>query len=1126
MGTADNQNVLHGIVIPHEDITDGTLTAKDHATVLLRSAYTQAGPKAGPAVPGGTGYHMGLSTHSGEGTVTADASIEIMTQRAGHPIPNKGAGFVFRNLLNDDAADEMKGWDQYATITEWNPVTMHSTLAAASWSDCSVARMSAYSAGRGNLITTARVEGSTQRAFVYDPDGGTWTNTGATQVSNNLDDPSCILELPTGRIIQIGINAAYQRVDLDYSDDGGATWAMLSRNALKTRWTDSGSDTPACKRLSAAYSNGEILMLIEYEDDDRGVQDIAHYASIDLGMSFELIEDSYYITAADGEYYPCQCPTVRALPDSGFTVTCFVYDEFNSRLTPALYRLGTAYTPLTSSTPVLFEDFGAGTLWTSDAKIFAMSHCRDEDNVIYIVQQRHDVDEYKLHVYRSTDLGQSVEPHQLESWASEGVETDYFFGFDVEATGGRLFMVTRWVADNGSYWGKSVCSVCLGGYSAHTMPYSSIPDLSAGEDAFRDDNQLTWSQDIAETDAAICYLPTARPGDLGWTPLGILNESIVSSAELQILTAGVLRYFQYTTGSASTQFLGEWEVRLPNGGGDKTADDVSVHVIFDTGADEAEVTIRLEHDGYIVYDVNGAAALVTRTIDLKKRTHIRMAIWINAADGIGIQVWDCQAGHIHEYREVLDDTLTRVASSATTTQVEWGHRTVAGDTSYWRLSCLSMLGQGWGITTGTYNYWTNPDTLFPRAYSTRPQLVDDGIHVSAVDGPTGEDETWQIDADYEHPLWAIYPASSPSPSVTWRSTTTAAVVNLVWDLETPLFTAAYQDNYALALWLLGANFKTALLQGWTGAAWTTIATLNASTGYSPLKYARQGKRVRPDFTQTTTGGRYFFFEDHVGDTFALLNDQEYWYAKIQHNSEGAWRAAAAAPTTKTPTITLDEEYLDGTEPASGTGEVWRRNFGCVITAYNGAYSRFRLSIPVQDTADGYFELGQMVFGPVSVLGRQYDRGWETTHMYPIDVEDLPDGQILPRPKNVRPARRLTMGFRAGRVDLCQPNADNPDVDYRQAETATGFPVATMHDTTRTVEGIIRRAYGSVTPVLLLANIELDTSVGAATKVQQENRTRAWLYGRIQSEPRVTAELGTECLSEFESMDSVTIDEVI
>jgi len=618
---------------------------------------------------------------------------------------------------------------------------------------------------------------------------------------------------------------------------------------------------------------------------------------------------------------------------------------------------------------------------------------------------------------------------------------------------------------------------------------------------------------------------------MGWTNSGTATATIVNTGELQLSSTGITnRSYSVDTTNDEVRLMYEFHVRINADDGDKTTDDIAAKAILGDGATyESSIEIRLEDDGFNVYDVIAAANVSGSpvAIALTSTTRFRVAMLKKiGANSAHVQVWTATDSHVTEWTEQIDADISDAGGAAANTDsVSWGHYNNVANISHWQFAAFTYLVHAWSERDDVRfgDTWTNPDSLRPRALSSLPQLVYDGVKLAATSGPTRIGETWQIEADSEYPASAVDPRITSSPGRGWRSADDSSEQILCWDLEPDYVDSGTWENDAIACFVFGANWETAYFEAYNSSAgWVTLDTLVASDGFTTLKFTRRGRILYPDTSQTTDGKHYFFREEHAGDTFDLgaAGDGGVRYHHIAHNAEGAWRGTGT--TTKRPRVVLERDNLVATDPASGTGELWRRDFGVIVSNMEAAasYQHVRLRIPAQDTADGDLRIGTIVIGSVSVLARPYDWGWEYVHVQPISITNRPDDSIAARTTG-KMRREIRFGWATTGMDVKQASEDTPSPDY-VAIDSSDVPAGVEHDTARNVEGIVRRCEQAACPVLLLTAIKHL----AAGNAQKESRSRAMLFGRITTDPMTTTVLGDEGVDELERLQTITMTEEV
>ena len=88
--------------------------------------------------------------------------------------------------------------------------------------------------------------------------------------------------------------------------------------------------------------------------------------------------------------------------------------------------------------------------------------------------------------------------------------------------------------------------------------------------------------------------------------------------------------------------------------------------------------------------------------------------------------------------------------------------------------------------------------------------------------------------------------------------------------------------------------------------------------------------------------------------------------------------------------TLFLEGVTDSDPTSGDGAIWSPRL--LAVAHNvGDYRYLRLRIDAQTTADGYFEIGACVLGPLALFGTPYSWGRVIDHQANVELTTARDG---------------------------------------------------------------------------------------------------------------------------------------
>lgn len=697
-------------------------------------------------------------------------------------------------------------------------------------------------------------------------------------------------------------------------------------------------------------------------------------------------------------------------------------------------------------------------------------------------------------VYRSLDQGGSWEAGSA-SWGSHSPYTTTTGtrpnAFSAMSLGGRVAFVYRWLANTSTgYEGLSVACLWYAGHSSHTGPAAT----GLARQDYRDVDYIGWGFDDPNNQKGGIWYPIALPDSVDWTLTGAGTPSWDASGVLQLTTTAgqTLNYSRTWTadGTEEAAFL-DFEVELDSGSGSTSSGYVTLDVVLSDGAQAYRVSVHLADTGYAIYDQYGAAYVgSSQTYDLTSKAHIRLAVDVAGY----VRSWHCRGGHVREWVPGASASGLTDGGAGVSNLVRWGHTGAHADVSRFSLAGYCYYpGQWQGTDTTTLAAsWSNPTDLHPRSFPTAPALLHDGIQVEAVSGPSWYGESQRLTPVYEHPIRAIHPGSSPSPSREWRSAADNVDVAIVWDLEgISGFGKSWWESTSVGCFLVGANFKTFKLQGYnTGtASWDDIITGDATKGYSGINCKRAGRIVWRDTgggISDPTGERWSPHEMHAGDTIYWVDGETKFLRKVQHNSEGGWRAG-----TKLAKLHLDPDYLDGTESSSMSIDIWRRNFGAIAHEVTSTYRYVRLFIPQSKTADGYYRIGAMALGPLFPFGLQPGNGWAWEQASNVELTTRDSGVRSARIRGPR-RRAIEVSWSTQAQDTTRMWDSEPAPDYVSG-SAGGEPVASIADTVYQVLGLTERTDGPSVPVVYLSRVGRGTGSLAYTLDPE------WIYGRITTD---------------------------
>ena len=1066
MGNAFTPDALRGILIPDPRIAPSKTGAG--------STYTQAEPQ--PGVPAPSSATSLVLESSG---TQADTTILVQTVRAGGAVTTdaiRAGAFAWQ-----ETGGQWQGWDGPLGYAGFEPVH--------TWGSGGATPLYTYPHAiytrKGTRLVSAQSTvalGVVQTCVVHRRD-----QSGATTITNVVSSSatgqplhSCVLELPDRLLLLVAYDdlaSAGLQVRVYASDDDGGTWALQSGAALPA-YID--TTTTTVRRLRAAYQGGQVLMMLAVRVSAATVPDtLWQYASADEGMSYALVEAVPGTDAAS--VHTGGVHDIYAIPDVGFGV---VYcgssrSTWGATSTTLSKRLGSAYSRWTDVDPVQVgllapaTTLSAGNQLSDDTELCAAV---DEDGQVYALAPNSG-NSSRVRPARSSDG---------ETWSVLGQAANLVHSLDF---GGERVtsMVAVWYAgtlhvvhtvDSTTVYNAQLGDTALSGYTSATLPMLPAVQMDADYSA---GSYMTWE-------------PWWAPDAIGWTITTIGAPTTTLTGGAMQITAGLAEVRTYThtrttalTAAHTVQAL--WEVDPDSG----TATETLLTAASNTST--YRLRVRVTTTQVLCYDDVSGVLRMTHNRTGSQYVHIRA--WLSNQGGTGrATVWVCEVDGIHQvardYLRILsNDAMTDAGFTAAGQSVKIGQ--TGQGVSNWRYCAPQYSSQ----MSSPHNL-SIPSQVGGRDFSSRSLTLSDGLRVRAVGGPAALDDLWTIAPRYGHGIAAL---ASTSPSVTWRSVDTLASQVFVWETDTTAANVSPLMGPVGALYLGGTNFRTATLEGRNAfGVYVTIGTWDASAGQSGLKWVRRGNTIYPDTTAST--GTYWYPHGMLDGARFTFDTAAGPVRAIQYQTEGAWTNAA----TKHARATL---FGDVSAVAlSGTAGAFLATGGLLVWNNDPSYSAYRLTIPVQQVAEAYYEIGVMVLGHLAVFGRRYSWGRTLTSEPNVELRTGANGR---RTSLVAGPTRRAVEF--GWTDAADQSAfgvdqtaSTPDFFYASS-TGTPEPAAAKMDGPALMRGIVEHLDGPSTPIVYVAHLPR-VALGTAQMVVHPD---LHLYGRIVSEVSVETVQGTEWL---------------
>ena len=851
-----------------------------------------------------------------------------------------------------------------------------------------------------------------------------------------------------------------------YSDDGGLTWAAYAAGA----YTGTGQYVYGEVRQRVIRVGGDYMSLHAQKS---GKEDTDQYASTDQGQTWQKVGATFDLGSVfDAAEMPDGSAWIAYIDKNddvqAFRVTgAFQYasDALSSEVTVAA---GTYYAVAIAADP-------NGDLYC---------YVRDATGITGF---QYDGDKWAKMATGGAECGAAENaPTHIAGTTTNGSVCLISDANPSEAT----------VADN-----KQLRGMIWGGYSTLVADHAGNQTQAPG---FAGDG--------------ICYMPIAVPTVASaWTAVGTPSGSASITAEgLSINGANVGYEYSFGPGGTGAGITCQWSVKVntADSSGTDPVPGLNLRGVIGTGllADYCDISIIYRTGQIEIYDILASSTLATITVDTTADRLYSCSIGAGGAIVFGSRlkgetVWS-----------IATATASATAGSlGTTGRVQWGH--IGGSTS--RSSVWQFVQARASIEHLTPFYWVYGQAdLVGRALNGIPTpcpvIGNDGTQVAflhAEGGDAPDQSAYTIDAAHDYPIEATLPQVSPSPSIGWRSTSTAEQ-SIAWDFGSTNTDRSYMGK-AIGLYLDGCNFRTCELEAsLNGTSWTTIQSIDLASGMSAaIPYTLAGDVITFGAGQAD---RYLFGEMLRGSHVIISTGKSTVSRKIAANLSGA---ISATGTTSRPALRL--EALDGTEAASGTCViVSKRALSVSYTAALQAFRYWRVRIPAgqdicgigSDPETGY-RIGSLVLGEWLAYGGGTGIGW-TEAAAPNYAETVSRRGTRYRKSYGPPARRWSLVW-----DEADRFLDSVTPDY-VANDGTDQPLAARAEIYEQLRAIAIRTGALSVPVV------------ASRYVPAATGTTVWpstmLYGHISGEVELQQVTGDNDWSAQQVIraGNIQIDEVI
>lgn len=979
--------------------------------------------------------------------------------------------------------------------------------------------------GNGLLVGGCEVDGNDRNYNLYriNTDTGNVTSLGTAFTATSTNDSDTFgprfVTLENGRILMyyyIYDNASgYTNIQMAYSDDNGNNWTVGASKCLDT---DIDRTNINLGPIAVAQGNDQFLMLIQElttTGSVTGSSETVQYASYD-GMNFASLGS---INSADED-------------DVWMPSITFGNDFFYVAFVTGSHKTATSY----DMSPNVIRTAAAGASLTSlnrtvVSNVLARKH-------LSIVA---DNDGF-LHLYADDDNNSNIQTYSRSNnggitWTQGNLGTDRSWGGSgtrIKSGSAIYHKSAVWLAcNNGAGVTEGSLNIFQFGGATNVNwpteldfqgvhPFTAtphqayFPNATLGASYTADNDPLTRGGDPVESYTStgsymLVYTGSTGLGEAWYTDL---DSDVGSEYEPQIMFGSIKTV--YGTGSLYVSCVKSsgntfTEARLDYlGGADKKLN------LVDAQTDTIKATVDLDNQADrldLMLYVSGAQA----------------SAWWAEHTFAPTRYWNVVA---------TGSTLSQLGSGETAHSASlkvFGPASGGSDPDGAKVEVFALKNsrqgevRGGGSTTNTNvgfpleDGFNNPSDLIGFPYNNdTATYVSGGVSVLAYEGVTYGGDVFKYETDSLYPLENIFMDHSTSPGETFRTANDTAGQSITIrvgddnksEMSLPL-------SPVIGISLRGINFGDFALD-----YYDTDSSSFVELGYfdnrfqvngdTTLTYQRRGTTVYPDASTGFSTAPYLRM-DELKDGHAYFGSGN--AKRIEHNTEGYW--IKRSTTSKFTTLHVPD--LTNAFPASGSSmQIFPPNaVGLVYLPQEHSSSAYRLRLAPSGsgvTPNGYFEIGQMVFGPVVIQGWDWSESHSEELEPNVETTEFSDGKrrTVVRGKT-RKVKSLTFQETAATDMYVGPD------DYLLAN-ANSYPVSNRHDSTDQMMGLFKRLQGSHEPVIFLPHVRSSSAALPHAVTLRDHEQSGSFYGRIVSTVSRDVVLGEELTDEIYRLGTITIEE--
>jgi len=1069
MGSDITPDNLRGFLIP-ADI--------NHFNIWLsQSSYTQQNGRAGIAEAQQNGTGMQLMT-----TGDQEFGVTIKTQNGGTAGVNANYLWKFNNSIYE------YGQNWTGTYTGWDMYQYDSSELFKHTDAVQMQNGILYTVSESQPTTTERKIKIYQKirsgAVTFKTDLLNET----LAATPNCDAHPTICKLQDGSLYVAHANYASDfktNMTAYRSYDDGTTWQTITTRALLD---DIDLATYTIEDIRAVISDNVISLFIELVQTSGTTRNhVAQYRSVDSGLTFELV--GQVSTNADGRFHSCRPVQLK----NGFVGLAYIDTatsiKFRKIPTPGIRLSSTGWSSQEKTVSVGFPSVAFANLSGSELVDGDLT-CFYNDSRVFVFARKYN--DGAIYGYYSADEGDTWTTITSAGVLASGNAQIFNFGSWPDRLKHTVAVPHEGHVLLLGHKNNRIHALSFGGYSLLGYPkLSQYPAENQYMKFF-----VTW-------------VPVADPvASSYFTQTGAGISSLLSTG-LELQTNATQQKFYTYGGLLPTDFdqgiVIRWRLEV-NNNTNLTNIATGLRLIIDNGTLSVALSVRIATNRFILLDHSGQKVSVNLNITQQTEFELRFTgnrvlIAFRPYDQNNEKEWIASDHPVNFY-----------ASTGSGSSLVWGHVDAASNftKSKWQEFAVQPI-----VTVSGYipqAREVTPRAAFYPSFG-EYKYITMGMSITTKQTPARGGDDYKIDPRYDFAIDNIFYPNAMSPRIMWRSADDDDQQEIAFFVDRRVGSSekSYHDTDVIGIHLNNINFSSFDIYRRNGASWQTVMQVNNATLSG--SFERSGHTIQPSTTGTPF---YLQHNEAAGWRCKLQNGGNVRIVKIVSNTEGVW---GQNTDQKRAALIFDTQLSDvAGMPTTGTCYLMPDKLTLVIDALddvNNGDVAFKIRIRQQDTLEGYYQIGNMIYGHVAFPAPQYQRGRSISFESNIQEEITLDNMFY--------ARKLSDGGRRVSLAWTEPidstKIYTKDPDYWQFSNQTGaHPVANYGDAAHVMLGIARQLSNEL-PIVYLPKIRKND------RLQLIKHRADHIYCRLDGPVTIDSVLGDEGINEAWRVGTINLVEI-